>query len=137
MTAHAAAEETRSMEPGRALGAALWVVQIGVAAMFLMAGWSKLSGAPQMVALFDAIGLGQWFRLLTGSLEATGAVLLLVPALSGVGAILLVSVMIGALTTHALIGGSPVAAAVLLAASAFVAWGRRERTRRVLSRLGR
>jgi len=30
--------------------------------MFLMVGFLKLSGDPQMVGLFDAIGLGQWFR---------------------------------------------------------------------------
>jgi uncharacterized membrane protein len=32
-----------------------------------------------MVGLFDAIGIGQWFRYLTGGLEVLGAVALLVP----------------------------------------------------------
>ena len=31
-----------------------------------------------MVEMFDKIGLGQWFRYLTGGLEVTGAILLLV-----------------------------------------------------------
>lgn len=33
---------------------------------------SKLAGAPAMVGLFDTIGIGQWFRYLTGSLEVSG-----------------------------------------------------------------
>src|SRR5882672_12915369 len=68
----------------------LWVLQIAAAGMFLMVGFLKLSGDPQLVGLFEAIGLGQWFRYLTGSLEVLGAVLLLVPRLSGLGASLLV-----------------------------------------------
>ena len=47
----------------------LWVLQIAAAGMFLMVGFLKLSGNPQLVGLFEAIGLGQWFRYLTGSLE--------------------------------------------------------------------
>jgi hypothetical protein len=55
----------------------LWTIQIGVAGMFFMAGGSKLSGSEQMVQLFQAIGLGQWFRYVTGFMEVGGAVLLL------------------------------------------------------------
>ena len=39
------------------------------AAMFLAAGVPKLLGAPVMVQMFNAIGIGQWFRYLTGSIE--------------------------------------------------------------------
>ena len=67
--------------------------------MFLMAGGNKLAGNPQMVGMFETIGLGQWFRYLTGSLEVIGAVLLIVPALSGVGGLLLTGVMFGAVAT--------------------------------------
>lgn len=119
----------------KALGAALWAIQIGAAAMFLMAGWSKVTGNPQMVGLFEVIGVGQWFRYLTGGLELLGAVLLLVPALAGVGGLLLTGVMIGAVATHAfLIGGNPTMAIVLLVASVLVALGRKERTLVLLGR---
>ena len=37
--------------------------------MFLMAGFKKFSGDEQMVGLFSAIGIGQWFRYLTGTIE--------------------------------------------------------------------
>jgi len=120
---------------GKAMNIVLWVLQIGAAAMFLMAGFSKLSGAPQMVDMFSVIGLGQWFRYLTGSMEVIGALMLLIPRLSGVGALLLVCVMIGAVITHLfVIGGSPVMAIVLLVVSAIIAWGRRDRTLRLLGR---
>jgi len=116
-----------------AANVALWLVQILAAGMFFLAGASKLAGAPAMVALFGAIGVGQWFRYVTGALEITGAVALLVPALSGVGALLLAGVMTGAIATHLLvIGGNPVPPFVLLVATAIVAYGRRERTLRLL-----
>jgi putative oxidoreductase len=54
---------------GKIINVGWWILQIGAAGMFLMAGFSKLSGDPQMVGLFEAIGLGQWFRYLTGSLD--------------------------------------------------------------------
>jgi len=107
----------------------LWILQIGAAGMFLMVGFFKLSGDPRMVGLFDAIGFGQWFRYVTGSLEVLGAVLLLIPRLSGLGALLLVGVMLGAVATHLfLVGGSPLPAIILLIVTGVIAWGRRKRT---------
>jgi uncharacterized membrane protein YphA (DoxX/SURF4 family) len=112
----------------------LWVLQIGAAGMFLMVGFLKLSGDPQMVGLFDAIGLGKWFRYVTGSLEVLGAILLLVPRLSGLGALLLVGVMLGAVPTHLfVVGGNPLPAIILLIVTGVVAWGRRERTMNILA----
>src|SRR5712671_2507154 len=107
----------------------LWVLQIGAAGMFLMVGFLKLSGNPQLVALFEAIGLGQWFRYLTGSLEVAGAILLLIPRTSGLGALMLVGVMAGAVVTHLfIVGGSPFMAVVLLIVTGVITWGRRQRT---------
>lgn len=113
----------------------LWIVQLGTAGMFLMASYAKLSGAPMMVQMFNAIGIGQWFRYLTGGIEVVGAVLLLIPALSGVGGLLLLPTMIGAVLTHLFIlGGSPTAAVILLLSSAIIAWGRKERTLALIGR---
>ena len=114
---------------GKIINVGLWILQIGAAGMFLMAGFSKLSGNPQMVGLFDAIGFGQWFRYVTGSLEVLGALLLLIPRLSGLGALLLMGVMLGAVPTHLfVVGGSPLSAITLLIVTGVVAWGRRKRT---------
>jgi uncharacterized membrane protein YphA (DoxX/SURF4 family) len=83
-------------------------VQVVLAGMFLLAGGSKLAGAVAMVALFDAVGVGQWFRYLTGGIEVASAVALLVPSLAAFGAVVLVATMVGAIATHLLIiGGSP------------------------------
>jgi putative oxidoreductase len=121
--------KTEGMETSKIANIALWVVQLGTAGMFLMAGYSKLSGNPQMVGLFQAIGFGQWFRYVTGSFEVIGAVLLLIPVLSGLGGLLLTGVMFGAVATHLfIIGGNPTMAITLLIASIIVAWGRRDRT---------
>ena len=110
----------------RAGTVALWATQIAVAGMFLFAGGLKLAGAPDMVAVFDAIGIGQWFRYLTGSIEVTAALLLLTPRLALFGALLLIPTMIGAVVTHLLIvGASPIPAIVLLAGSSAIALVRR------------
>ena len=123
-----------SASTGKIINVGLWILQIGAAGMFLMVGFLKLSGDPQMVGLFDAIGLGQWFRYVTGSLEVLGAILLLVPRLSGLGALLLVGVMLGAVPTHLfVVGGSPLPAIILLIVTGVVTWGRRERTMNIFA----
>jgi putative oxidoreductase len=107
---------------------ALWTAQIAAAALFLFAGSSKLAGAPLMVAMFDAIGIGQWFRYLTGSIEVVSAILLLIPSLAFFGALLLVPTMVGAIITHLfIIGGNPALPIVLLATTSAIAWTRRSR----------
>jgi uncharacterized membrane protein YphA (DoxX/SURF4 family) len=114
----------------------LWVLQIGAAGMFLMVGFLKLSGNPQLVGLFEAIGLGQWFRYLTGSLEVAGAILLLIPRTSGLAALMLAVVMACAVVTHVfVVGGSPLGATILLIVTGLVAWGRRQRTMNLVTGL--
>jgi uncharacterized membrane protein YphA (DoxX/SURF4 family) len=114
----------------------LWILQIGAAGMFLMVGFFKLSGDPRLVGLFDAIGLGQWLRYVTGSLEVLGAVLLLIPRLSGLGALLLVGAMLGAVATHLfVVGGSSLPAIILLIVTGVIAWGRRKRTMLLLAEI--
>jgi uncharacterized membrane protein YphA (DoxX/SURF4 family) len=49
-----------------------------------------------LVAEFDLVGLGQWFRIVTGILEIGGGILVLVPALSALGAAVLLLVDVGA-----------------------------------------
>src|SRR4030095_972800 len=49
------ASQTPAIPRGRVALVALWLTQIGLAAMFLFTGGLKLTGAPDMVGLFDAI----------------------------------------------------------------------------------
>jgi len=111
---------------GRAGRIALWAVQIALAGMFLLAGGSKLLGATAMVAMFDAIGIGQWFRYVTGLVEVAAGLALLVPPFAVFGALALVGTMAAAVAVHLfIIGGSPVVPAILLLGSAAVVWTRR------------
>jgi uncharacterized membrane protein YphA (DoxX/SURF4 family) len=104
----------------------LWVLQIVVAGMFLIAGGSKLAGAAPMVDMFNTIGVGQWFRYVTGLIEVGSAMLLFVPSLAIVGAILLICTMVGAIIAHfTVLHTPPTMPVVLLALSAIIAWLRR------------
>jgi len=106
--------------------AVVWTLQVLAAAMFLFAGTSKLAGAPLAVQQFGVIGIGQWFRYVTGTIEVVGAVLLLLPSLARFGALALAVTMVGAIVTHFfIIGGNPAPAILLLAATTTIAWTRR------------
>jgi putative oxidoreductase len=117
---------TAIAERSRAAVGGLWALQIVSAGMFLLAGTMKLSGNPTMVQMFGVIGLGQWFRYLTGTIEVAGAVLLLIPSAAIYGAVPLAATMIGAVLTHLfIVGGSPLVPILLLASTSTIAWARR------------
>jgi putative oxidoreductase len=117
----------------KAANIGLWILQILLAAMFLMAGFSKLSGAPEMVGLYEKIGIGQWFRYATGIIEVGSAILLLIPRFAGIGGLLLIGTMIGAIATHLfIVGGSPLLPIILLVIAGIIAYGRVNRTRETL-----
>ena len=120
-----ATSDASTLQRGRGTSIALWVLQIVLAAMFLFSGGSKLFGAPAMVALFDAIGWGQWFRYVTGAIETTAAVALLIPSAAAFGAVLLIPTMIGATATNLFLGQTPIPPLLLLLAASVVAWARR------------
>ena len=83
-----------------------------------------------MVSLFDAIGLGQWFRYVTGVIEVTSGIALLVPSAAIFGALLLVPTMLGAIAVNLfVVPASPIAPLLLLTAAAAVAWVRRHQLR--------
>ncbi|HTF45929.1 MAG TPA: DoxX family protein [Pseudonocardia sp.] len=125
MVDNVASVDVATARPGRAWHVVLWVLQVLGAVSFLLAGYQKLAGSPDMVALFAAIGAGQWFRFLTGTLEILGGIALLIPRLRALGALGLVGVMIGALITNFTLGMTPLAALVELVIVAVILWGRR------------
>lgn len=103
-----------------------WVLCLLLAFVFLMVGGMKLLSKPVMVREFEQVGLGQWFRYFTGTLEVAGAVCLLVPKFSRWGALLLTVVMIGAITAHfTVLHTPPTSATILLALALLIAWLRR------------
>jgi len=118
--------QTSPLRLGRSGRIALWTVQTALAGIFLLSGSSKLLGATAMVALFDAIGIGHWFRYVTGLIEVGSAIALLVPSFAVFGALALVATMVGAIVTHLfIVGGSPAMPAILLVGLAVVVWVRR------------
>jgi putative oxidoreductase len=126
MTQSATSSAVTPARAAKTVNIVLWVVQILLALAFLGAASGKLLGKPEMVGLFEAIGIGQWFRYVTGLLEAAGAVLIVVPRTKAFGAALLGVVMIGAVLTHLVIlHNAPTAPAVLLILAGIVAWARR------------
>ena len=106
---------------GRTVG--LWVLRGLLAAAFLAAGGAKLAGVQATVEMFEKVGIGQWFRIVTGLLEMSGSILLLIPRLTFYGAALLLTVCLGALTAHlTVLGGNPAPPLVLLVLSALTTW---------------
>jgi uncharacterized membrane protein YphA (DoxX/SURF4 family) len=67
-----------------------------------------------MVELFDKVGLGQWFRYFTGLLEVAAAVGLLISRYAFYAAVLLATVMAGAIIAHITVLGTSSAAPVVL-----------------------
>lgn len=100
-----------------------WIPRIGVAVLFFGLGWSKFAAHGVWVRLFDQIGIGQWFRVFTGALQTGGAILVLVPRVSWIGAAMLSCTMFGAALTQVFILHTPLLAispAVLLVITAAV-----------------
>jgi putative oxidoreductase len=117
-----------SIETGKAprrIGA--WVLQGIVATAFFAAGAAKLAGVPFMVQIFAQIGIGQWFRIVTGVVEIIGAFALVYPGLASIGGLWLGGTMIGAVATHLLIlHSSPLPAVVLGTLNAVIVYLRRD-----------
>ena len=103
-----------------------WALQILLALVFLASGGAKLIALDPMIDLFAQIGVGQWFRVVTGLIEVSAALCLLKRSTAWIGAVLIVCTMTGATVTHLfIVPSSPVAAIVLGTLAAIVLWLRR------------
>jgi uncharacterized membrane protein YphA (DoxX/SURF4 family) len=78
--------------PSRTTTVVIWAGRT----LFLFAAFGKLSGQQRMVEGSGLLPVGQWFRYFVGSLETIGGIAILVPAISGLGALLLLVVDVGA-----------------------------------------
>jgi putative oxidoreductase len=110
---------------GRAPTLVLWILQILLAAVFFMAGGSKLTGVMPAVDMYSQIGWGQWFRYVTGIIEVGSAVMLLVPLRAMSGAGLLICTMTGAIVAHLTVLHTLLSARRSCLLSGVVAWLRR------------
>jgi putative oxidoreductase len=95
--------------PARATRILSWLPRIAAALFFFSIGRAKFASTGEWVAIFDRIGIGQWFRYATGALQVAGAVLMLVPRIGWLGAALLACTMLGATIVQIGVFHSPVA----------------------------
>jgi putative oxidoreductase len=115
-----------------------WILQICLGITYLVAGLTKMGGNPTMVTLFQAVGAGQWFRYVVGATETSGGVLLFTPRFSGLAAIVLCPMMLGAVAVGFVVPGkSPVPAVACLLGLVVLAWLRRAETARAVRALTR
>lgn len=139
MTATTTALRTSTTPARRAGSAALWVLQVLLAAIYLLSASGKLTADPVQVAGFELMGLGLPGMYAVGVLEVLGAVGLLIPRLVGAAALGLVALMVGAVVlTAVFVGGAMVAIpAAVLVLVAVVAWNRRRSTAELVALLRR
>ena len=84
-----------------------WLLRLGVGIAFLSIGWSKFGAHSGWIAIFNRLGLGQWFRYVTGAVQMLGAALVLVPRTSMVGIVVLACTMVGAMAAWIFRLGQP------------------------------
>lgn len=122
------------MHPCKTHRTVSWIAQLSAAAILAQTLFFKFTGAPESKFIFTTLGVEPWGRILTGVLELVAVGLLLTPRWAGVGGLLSLGLMGGAVMGHltklGLIvqddGGLLFALAVtVLAAAAVVVWLRR------------
>jgi uncharacterized membrane protein YphA (DoxX/SURF4 family) len=74
----------------------IYAAQVLFGAIAIAAGYAKLSGTGMMVQQFQAIGFGQGFLMIAGTIEIVAGCCLLLPRGGVLGAMLLTSVLVGA-----------------------------------------
>lgn len=116
---------TLESEPHRLDRFIPWICRTGVALAFISIGYSKFDAHSEWVRIFERIGLGQWFRYVTGVLQIAGGALLLWKRTAVAGAALAGATMAGAVVADLFIlQGGPIAIvpAALLGALIAVGW---------------
>ena len=92
------------MNQSRVRSVISWVIQIFLAAFYVLAAFGKLISRPQVIEMFRHWGFPDKFYLVIGVLELLGAIGLLIPRTAGYAAAGLIVLMIGAAATHLLNG---------------------------------
>ena len=113
----------------------LWVLQVVLALAFFAHGWMFLTPPPEVAVLMNAM-LPRWFQLFLGIAEVAAAVGLTLPGLTNVkpwlvswaaGGLMIVTASATVLHVARSEFGAALTTLALLALSAVVAYGRREK----------
>src|SRR5262245_47516887 len=94
-------------------------------------GAMKLLGEAGQVTAFAGWGLPAWFRALVGPFEVLGGILLIVPATTPVGSLILSTIMVGAFWAHAAHGEWPRLVPVMVMLTLFLTIFRSNRAQAV------
>lgn len=78
----------------------IWILRILAALIMLQTLYFKFTANPQSVALFTQLGMEPWGRIGTGVLELIASILILYPRTTGIGALLGLGLMSGAIFFH-------------------------------------
>ena len=76
------------------------IMSLVIALVFFASGSAKLAGLEFEISAFERWGYPLWFMYITGLLEVTGAITLLIQRVSALAALGLSAVMMGAVATH-------------------------------------
>ena len=77
-----------------------WLLRIVAAIILLQTLFFKFTGAEESVYIFTALGIEPWGRFVTGSFELIASILILYPLSTGMGALLGMCLMLGAIFSH-------------------------------------
>ena len=104
----------------------LWVIQVLLAAQYVLAGQDKFFAAADWARRFGEWGYPDRFFYLIGGLELVAGLLIVIPRWAGYAAGLIVILMTGATITHLRAGdGHFYGALIPLMLAAVVFWARR------------
>lgn len=78
----------------------IWILRILAALILLQTLYFKFTAHPQSVKLFTELGMEPWGRIGTGIFELIASILILYPRTTGIGAVLGVGLMSGAIFFH-------------------------------------
>jgi uncharacterized membrane protein YphA (DoxX/SURF4 family) len=79
---------------------AFWVLRIVPAVILLQTLFFKFTAAEESVYIFSKLGIEPWGRIGSGVAELVAAILILIPATTGIGAFLAMGVISGAIVSH-------------------------------------
>ncbi|GGM90533.1 hypothetical protein GCM10010967_24470 [Dyadobacter beijingensis] len=77
-----------------------WVLRIVPAVILLQTLFFKFTAAEESVYIFSKLGIEPWGRIGSGVAELIAAILILIPATTGIGAFIGLGVISGALVSH-------------------------------------
>jgi uncharacterized membrane protein YphA (DoxX/SURF4 family) len=78
----------------------LWALRIIAALIMLQTLFFKFSGAEESIYIFSTLGIEPWGRYGSGVAELIASILILIPRTTGLGALMGMGVMSGAIVSH-------------------------------------